>query len=692
MANEVRVPVIGEDRASRPFREVGRSADIAALGARRLADALEAQRRAAKAAADADLSLAKANAILAVSEHRISAEQDRARAKLRNDLSSAIGNPRAVSSEAATVADIVAAATRRRASPTPRNLIRGLGSWRALGQLFGIGPAGGGAAGAAEGATGGGGNFFATPGGAGLAAILGVPTSAVAASLFAALAGQGLGTAGAGAGAALTQAYRPSALAPGLSNISRTLSTVTQSFAPSLGLMFVQFGKVIQGLAPVMAKFFASTLPFMRQFLTLAAVAAKTILPAMTQALQAMVKSGALTAMTQGFVFLIQGVADFIKEIGGPGMKAGAEIFRAAALAIRATLIAVGAALHWLGGYTKDWLHQTAVYFDDFRHATAAAFDAALVTFDEWRHGWAHIWDTVYSDTIGTVIRLDRDVIGWFAKIPGQVRGALRGLGQLLEDIGALALHMLLSGLESAAHPVLSFVQSIGHDILSIFDKAIGRSSPSKAFFAAGVDLMKGLDLGIKSHASKVFGTVSGVGGGVTSWITAALRMAHEPLSWLPALQRLVSMESGGNPNAVNPVQVLGQHASGLWQMLPSTFAAYGGVGSLFNPIVEGVAALRYIAATYGSPYGIPGLFGGGYQGYAYGTSSARPGWAVVGERGPEVVRFRGGEQVYPGAGSVTVHIHAPVGSNARDIGYKLAEYLKAFQRGGGTVLIPGKF
>ena len=33
-------------------------------------------------------------------------------------------------------------------------------------------------------------------------------------------------------------------------------------------------------------------------------------------------------------------------------------------------------------------------------------------------------------------------------------------------------------------------------------------------------------------------------------------------------------------------------------------------------------------------------------EGYATGTRHARPGWAWVGERGPELVRFRGGEQV----------------------------------------------
>jgi hypothetical protein len=41
--------------------------------------------------------------------------------------------------------------------------------------------------------------------------------------------------------------------------------------------------------------------------------------------------------------------------------------------------------------------------------------------------------------------------------------------------------------------------------------------------------------------------------------------------------------------------------------------------------------------------------------GYASGTGSARPGWAWVGERGPELAYFRGGEKVIPHAQSMAV-------------------------------------
>ncbi|MFF2437943.1 hypothetical protein ACFVU4_27890 [Streptomyces sp. NPDC058107] len=62
---------------------------------------------------------------------------------------------------------------------------------------------------------------------------------------------------------------------------------------------------------------------------------------------------------------------------------------------------------------------------------------------------------------------------------------------------------------------------------------------------------------------------------------------------------------------------------------------------------VNGYTATTYIK-TYKSVYSPPGHNGpGGIPMHAKGTPSAAPGYAWVGEQGPELVRFRGGERVY---------------------------------------------
>lgn len=73
---------------------------------------------------------------------------------------------------------------------------------------------------------------------------------------------------------------------------------------------------------------------------------------------------------------------------------------------------------------------------------------------------------------------------------------------------------------------------------------------------------------------------------------------------------------------------------------------------------------------------------GGGYVGYARGTDSARRGLAWVGENGPELVRFRGGEQVIPnhrlaGAGAAT-YVFSPT---YRDDGQSVRRDMEAWER-----------
>ncbi|GGY29678.1 hypothetical protein GCM10010363_07660 [Streptomyces omiyaensis] len=65
---------------------------------------------------------------------------------------------------------------------------------------------------------------------------------------------------------------------------------------------------------------------------------------------------------------------------------------------------------------------------------------------------------------------------------------------------------------------------------------------------------------------------------------------------------------------------------------------------------LDGKVAQTYVTTVYSSdriarPEGHNGP--GGFPKYARGTDSAESGWALVGEEGPELVRMRGGEQVF---------------------------------------------
>jgi phage tail tape-measure protein len=73
------------------------------------------------------------------------------------------------------------------------------------------------------------------------------------------------------------------------------------------------------------------------------------------------------------------------------------------------------------------------------------------------------------------------------------------------------------------------------------------------------------------------------------------------------------------------------------------------GVTSLFKGLLGGLTGGGGSFLDFNSGFDLQGVSAGDWAGaFASGTRSAPPGMAWVGERGPELVKFRGGEQVYP--------------------------------------------
>jgi SLT domain-containing protein len=71
---------------------------------------------------------------------------------------------------------------------------------------------------------------------------------------------------------------------------------------------------------------------------------------------------------------------------------------------------------------------------------------------------------------------------------------------------------------------------------------------------------------------------------------------------------------------------------------------------SVLDSVAEGLtdAVLKGSGGGGGLAGTIAGIFGG--RGYAAGTMSSRAGWAMVGERGPEMVKLPGGSHVMSNA------------------------------------------
>lgn len=201
------------------------------------------------------------------------------------------------------------------------------------------------------------------------------------------------------------------------------------------------------------------------------------------------------------------------------------------------------------------------------------------------------------------------------------------------------------AGIRNFAHNAVNGIKEMAEKLIAKFKAVLGIHSPSKVFTEMGGHIVQGLINGLSTANLKDFGMsvlkdfgggvlkgwnavksvliglLGGNGGNATSWLTAALGLTGTPLSWLPGLQKLVRAESGGNPNAINKSKVLGQHATGLLQMLPSTFRAnmLSGHSNILNPIDNAAASINYIKKRYGSVYNTPLFKGGKYKGYYHG-------------------------------------------------------------------------
>jgi hypothetical protein len=347
--------------------------------------------------------------------------------------------------------------------------------------------------------------------------------------------------------------------------------------------------------------------------------------------------------------------------------------------------------------------HNTETQFSSFRHATANIFDGV-------RADIAHYWDMIWNNTVGRVSRGIGDVTRWFGTLPGRVTDALKTLGGDLLNIGKWAIGELLAGLKSAAGAitgggVLGWLGGFAKGVVGVFKKIWGWFSPSSVMYEGGKSLMQGLANGIRDHAhlaqqnaAAAAQKVANAGSGVQRWaglVAQALRMEGLPAGLASAVLYQMQTESGGNPNAQNNTDInaqMGIPSQGLMQVIPPTFALYhwpGTSGNIRDPLANIAAAINYARRVYGPTLMSGGMGIGSGHGYATGTMSAAPGWAWVGEHGPELMHFRGGEQVVPagrsgGGNTYNISITLPPGSDREQV-RRIIGYIKQYEKGSGT-------
>lgn len=169
---------------------------------------------------------------------------------------------------------------------------------------------------------------------------------------------------------------------------------------------------------------------------------------------------------------------------------------------------------------------------------------------------------------------------------------------------------------------------------------------------------------GLESKVENIFTGGGGGSGKIPTGqhkavILQALSAAHVPppgtlSQWLAGMNTLITRESGWNANAVNRTDInamMGIPSQGLAQVIPPTFLAHVPKAlasrGILDPVANVAAAIRYIVGRYhnitnvhqADPNHAP-------EGYALGGFPDVGPMSLVGEHGPELVRFLSPAQV----------------------------------------------
>ncbi|WP_330349702.1 phage tail tape measure protein [Streptomyces sp. NBC_00582] len=226
----------------------------------------------------------------------------------------------------------------------------------------------------------------------------------------------------------------------------------------------------------------------------------------------------------------------------------------------------------------------------------------------------------------------------------------------------------------------------------------VGQNKFAQMIGKVPIKMLGALKDKVVGAATSAFGGSSGdIGGsGVKRWssvVLQALKMVGQPASLLSTTLRRMNQESGGNPRAINNWDINarnGTPSKGLMQVIDPTFNAYAGKlrgRGVWDPLANVYASMRYALSRYGSLASAYNRAGG----YANG-GRPRPGEvAWVGENGPELLQFGGGQTVLDHDSSVSAVGAAMVRSMARSLPQPVpaaAAVRAALPSGGGQTAV----
>jgi hypothetical protein len=257
----------------------------------------------------------------------------------------------------------------------------------------------------------------------------------------------------------------------------------------------------------------------------------------------------------------------------------------------------VGGTIGGLGKAFVDLLALTGVTWEGIKTSIGGAIDYVAAKWD------------AFVGKLTAALQVARDV--------GTAISDALSLGDGVVGLGGQVTNGLVNGMNAGTPSAYNAGVNLGKAAAQgIIDFFVIRS-PSKVTEGFGVNVAEGLANGIRSGAALVGEAAASLSD------TAATAMS--------------GIENLGK-------QVGDMFATAATNVLTGVTSLREAVGQLLQQLAQ-LLINSAMKQLFGNIFG--GLNIGGIGGYATGTASAAAGLAMVGEEGPELINFRGGERVY---------------------------------------------
>lgn len=122
-------------------------------------------------------------------------------------------------------------------------------------------------------------------------------------------------------------------------------------------------------------------------------------------------------------------------------------------------------------------------------------------------------WTSFKNSTVS----LANSALAFIGALPGRIMGFFSAAGTWLVNAGKQIIQGLWNGLKSMAQAVLDWIANLGKRVADGFKAAVGIASPSKVFADHGVNIGRGIMVGLDRVTPKVLRATRGLGDDVSA-------------------------------------------------------------------------------------------------------------------------------------------------------------------------------